>query len=286
MNILKRVANFLAQVGGTIGQSKNPEAIENETAEKLRRAAEDKYERLYVYASELLKEELDRFNRADEKAARLATTFVFLVGASAFFDKQISDKLLPPRSGLEWGLVVVGSLALLVSFIGWFMANWVGRMRGYSRLPLNDEVFDFFDQQPLLNFYGSFSQNIKQAFQANLKRTDEKHALLIKAFYAAVAATLLLITLVSLYGLYSWQNPGKFDSMSKHPEAHSQPPQPSPPQQSPSAATPTNAPQSGPADQPNLPKPDSQILAPNLFVSLNSQPIKESESQEIPDDQN
>jgi hypothetical protein len=30
-----------------------------------------------------LKEELERFNRADEKAAKMSTTFVFLIGATA-----------------------------------------------------------------------------------------------------------------------------------------------------------------------------------------------------------
>lgn len=262
--------------------------FETESAEKLRQAAEAKYERLYLYANELLKEELDRFNRADEKAARLGTTFVFLVGAAAFFDKLICDKLLPPRSNLEWALVVIGALTLVVSFIGWFMANWVGRMRGYSRLPLNEEVFGFFDQQPLLNFYGSFSKNIEEAFQANVRRTNQKHAVLVKAFYVAVAATLLLVTLVSLYGLYSWKNPGKFDAMGKHGEEHP----PSAVRHAEAERQPSPAGEAAPLLSPpvvipsDLPKPDWDVIAPKLSLALNSQPLREPkrEAEEPPKD--
>jgi hypothetical protein len=61
-----------------------------DTESKLVLAAEQKYRELYLYSTDLLKEELERFNRADEKAAKMSTTFVFLIGATAYFDKAIS----------------------------------------------------------------------------------------------------------------------------------------------------------------------------------------------------
>jgi hypothetical protein len=236
--------------------------------------AEQKYRELYVYSTTLLKEELERFNRADEKAAKIGATFVFLIGGAAYFDKAISDKLIPPHSRLEWALVILGGLTLAVSFVGWFLANWVPRMRGYSRLPLNKEVFDFFDEQPLLNFYGSFSKNAQEAFEANERRTNRKHAVLVKAFYAMVLATILLVSLVSLYGLYSWQNPGKFDSM-KEPVAP-EPKKREPVQAEVPAAKPPNVPTAAP------PKPDWEVKAPDLSVSLHWEPSDKSENLNDP----
>ena len=240
-----------------------------DTAKDLVIAAEQKYKELYLYSTNLLKEELDRFNRADEKAAKIGATFVFLIGGAAYFDKAISDKLIPPHSRLEWALVILGGLTLAVSFFGWFLANWVPRMRGYSRLPLNKAVFDFFDEQPLLNFYGSFSKNAQEAFEANERRTNKKHAVLVKAFYSLVLATMLLVSLVSLYGLYSWQNPGKFDSMKEQPKSEPQkrdPVQAEVPVPEESSEISTTVP----------PKPDWDVKAPVLIVSLNSKPFDDS----------
>jgi hypothetical protein len=274
-NIVGRVLHWLSAISAA-----SPAAQQQyETESALRTAAEEKYRQLYVYATDLLKDELERFNRADEKAAKIATTFVFLIGAAAYFDKLIFDKLLPPRSLLEWSLVILGGLTLIVSFVGWFFANWVPRMRGYSRLPLNKDVFDFFDQQPLLNFYGSFSKNAEEAFRMNQKRTDQKHAVLIKAFYAMVLATALLVSLVSLYGLYSWQNPGKFDSLKKQSE------------HDPKGENDGSAHSEGPTlgehierRVSDLPKPDWAVKAPNLIVSLNSQPLIRAEPPDHPEE--
>ncbi|HAO79109.1 MAG TPA: hypothetical protein DCQ92_09070, partial [Verrucomicrobia subdivision 3 bacterium] len=66
---------------------------DSEAEEKLAQQALEKYKELYNYSTDILLNELERFNRADEKAAKLSAAFVFLLGIIAYFDKWVFNKL-------------------------------------------------------------------------------------------------------------------------------------------------------------------------------------------------
>jgi|ERR1035437_1354439 hypothetical protein len=72
---------------------KQRKEITPDAQEKLDQQALQKYRELYNYSTDILLKELERFNRADEKAAKYSTAFVFLLGIIAYFDKWILDKL-------------------------------------------------------------------------------------------------------------------------------------------------------------------------------------------------
>ena len=73
----------------------------------------EKYRDLYVLSKEVLAEEQQRFHRIDEKASRYLSVLTFVVGADAFFGNWILENLVPPDSGWEWLLVVLGVLLFL-----------------------------------------------------------------------------------------------------------------------------------------------------------------------------
>lgn len=190
--------------------SNNPAVIDEVGERKMQRALE-KYGELYRYSTDVLLNEHGRFIRADDKASKYSTMFVFLMGIAAYFDKWIFDRFLkltpevsiawPPA---DWQLLAVGAVALMASLLGWFLANHVMMMRPFASRSLNQETLDFFNKHTLLNFYGSFSKRNMENYQENRKTTDTKFRLLFWAHWAMIVSVLTLITLVAMYCLYSW----------------------------------------------------------------------------------
>src|SRR5689334_1497826 len=85
--------------------------------ERLER--QESIKELYQYALKRLDTERDRFNRVDEKANKMATVFVFVMGALLFF-VRLMERNLPPKTILDWILVILTLLTLFTSFVGWY----------------------------------------------------------------------------------------------------------------------------------------------------------------------
>jgi hypothetical protein len=182
-----------------------------DASEKITQEALEKYKELYTYSTDVLLKEQERFNRADEKASKYSTTFVFLLGIVAFFDKWVLDNLkwpdfplaLPSDMALSMA-AVVGLFALLTSAAGWFLTNHVIKLRPIVSRPLNQEILDFFENQPLLNIYYGFARENSKAYVRNKEATDRKYAFLKWAYNLMKLVLALLAVLIVMYCLHSW----------------------------------------------------------------------------------
>ena len=161
----------------------------------------DKYKELYLYSTDVLLKEHDRFNRADEKASKYATTFVFLIGAIAFFDKAVIEEMLPPRGAIEWALIGLGIIGLMLSLWGWYGASSVIRLRPYVSRRLDDEMISFFRRENLLNIYYGLAKENTEAYQENLKFAQTKHHLLAMIARRLTISVVILVVVAILYGV-------------------------------------------------------------------------------------
>ena len=190
----------------TTGTQPTPDAQEN-----LNQQALEKYRELYNFSTDILLKELERFNRADEKAAKLSGTFIFLLGVAAYFDKWFFDKLqwqnfpveLPPDRPLLMGCLV-GLLALILSGVGFFLSCSVIKTRPVESRPLDQTVLDFFENQPLLNIYYGFARENSNAYKKNKKATDQKYTILNWSHLLMKLAFISLGELFVMFCLYSW----------------------------------------------------------------------------------
>jgi hypothetical protein len=162
----------------------------------------DKYKELYAYSTDVLLKEHERFNRADEKASKYATTFVFLIGAIAFFDKAAMDEMVPPDGIIEWLLVVFGVSGLFVSLWGWYGASSVIRSHPYVSRRLDAEMISFFRKETLLNIYYGLAKENTDAYQENLQYAAKKYDLLIKVDTRLKIAVATLVIVAVLYGVH------------------------------------------------------------------------------------
>jgi hypothetical protein len=168
-------------------------------AEKFKQEALEKYKELYTYSTDILLQEHERFVRADEKAAKYSTTFVFLLGIVAYFDQWVLDKLKSVGFAQNWPLAIVGGLTLILSAIGWFLTAYAIKLRPYKSRPLDQKILEFFDNQSLLNIYDSFSRRNITDYEENKNGTNKKLKVLVWAHRVMACVVVLLVGLIIIY---------------------------------------------------------------------------------------
>jgi len=185
--------------------SDNNPVTSGETAsnEQQERDALEKYKELYQYSTDVLLKEHERFNRADEKASKYATMFIFLIGTVAYYDKWIFDRLHWPQNCLvlllDFPLVVLGILTLVLAFAGLIFAHHAMTVRPVVSRPLNQEILDFFESETRVTIYYGLARENSNAYAENKKATDAKYAILKSSYYVMISVFVLLIILSFIY---------------------------------------------------------------------------------------
>jgi hypothetical protein len=183
----------------------NNQVAPGETASngKQEQEALEKYKELYQYSTDVLLKEHERFNRADEKASKYATMFFFLIGAVAYYDKWIFDRMHWPQNCLvlllDFPLVTLGLFALILAFAGLFLAHHTMTVRPVVSRPLNREMLDFFENEPRVTIYYGLARENCNAYADNMKATDAKYTLLKRSYYLMICVFVLLIILSLIY---------------------------------------------------------------------------------------
>jgi hypothetical protein len=179
--------------------------------ERLVQEALEKYRELYSYSTDILLKEHERFNRADDKASKYSTMFIFLIGVVAYFDKWTFDTIKWPDFPVRWPpdtpLLMAGAaglLALVSSALGLYLTNHAIKLRPVVSRPLNQEMLDFFENQTLITVYYGLARENSNAYEENKSATDAKYTLLKWSHYLMILALTLLAELVVMYCLYSW----------------------------------------------------------------------------------
>jgi hypothetical protein len=98
----------------------------------------------------------------------------------------------------------VGLFALFLSAVGLFLTNHVMKLRPVVSRPLNQEILDFFENQPLLNIYYGLARENSKAYEQNKTATDKKYTILKWAYNLMKIVLAFLAELVVMYCLYSW----------------------------------------------------------------------------------
>jgi hypothetical protein len=171
----------------------------------------EKHRELYNYSTDILLRELERFNKADEKASKYLTTFVFLLGIVAYFDKWIFSTMqwpgfpveLPPDKPLFMA-GLVGVLALLLSVAGVFLTNHAMKLHPIESRPLNQDMLEFFEKETMRNIYYGLARENSNAYNKNRAATDKKYTMLKRSFFLMILIFALVLELLLMYCLHFW----------------------------------------------------------------------------------
>ena len=170
-----------------------------------------KYKELYEYSTDILLKELERFNRADEKAAKYSTAFVFLLGVVSYFDKWIFEKLqwtdFPVRLPGDLPMfmaAIAGLLALILSIAGLFLTIHAIKLRPVKSRPLNEDILKFFEDNKRLDIYYGLARENSNALNEHRKETEKKQKTIVRAYFLMQLTLITLVGLFVMFCLYSW----------------------------------------------------------------------------------
>ena len=183
-----------------------PKAVDAD--EKVVEEAREKYRELYAYSTDVLLKEHERFNRADDKAAKYSTIFIFLIGVVAYFDKWIFDRTQWPDFPVELPpnlpLILAGLLALIASSAGLWLAYRIIKLQPIVSRPLDQKTLDFFENESRITVYYCLARENSKAYEKNKEATNKKYVLLKWTHFLMTLVLALLAELVVMYCLYSW----------------------------------------------------------------------------------
>ena len=167
----------------------------------------EKYKELYELSKEVLKEELSRFTRIDEKAAKYLSVLTLVAGAAAYFGKFVIDNLIPPKTVLEWVLVIIAASLCAAIFVSWFLIFNALRLHNLTKPPLNNEIIKFFDDNRMIDIHYALTKGNKDALKVNRYTSDRKSKRLYHGYNAMIVSCFILVVFLSLFVVHSWNNP-------------------------------------------------------------------------------
>jgi uncharacterized membrane protein (DUF485 family) len=171
----------------------------------------EKYKELYQLSKEIFNEELNRFIRVDEKASKYLSVLTLIAGLTAFFGKWMIANLIPPKSPLEWSLIIMATVLFAAIFLSWVYIFNALRLHSLTKPPLNDETIKFFNDNEMIDIYYALTKGNKDALIENRRTTDKKSKMLYRGYNAIIVCGLLLILFLSLFVIHSWNNPEKMN---------------------------------------------------------------------------
>lgn len=160
-----------------------------------------KYEELYNYSKYAFDEEISRFGRIEDKAARFMTVVTSLLAVYALIGRQLFGELIPAENCIEKLLLLFAALTLISILASWgfvFRAMYIQRLK---KAPLNDELISFYDEDKLIDIYYAMSKQFSISLAENKVINDWKAKNIARSFWCIVGTvvflTLFIVTSVA-----------------------------------------------------------------------------------------
>jgi len=164
----------------------------------------DKYKELYDLSIKLLLEEQNRFVRIDEKSSLYFNVFTFIIGLSLFFVKWLYNTIIPPRSLMEWFLLILGMFLLTSLVWSWCLLFSVLKVHVVNKIPLTDEMIHFYRDHRLIDIYYVIARGNKNAYEENVRITNRKAGKLAKSYKMMVISVVLVLAFAIAFGVHNW----------------------------------------------------------------------------------
>lgn len=158
-----------------------------------------KYKELYELAKYALDEETQRSSRIDEKASRFLSVLSLLLGVVGLISNSYLSLFFPINFWADYlGIASFGIFAILLA-LSWYETFRVFKVSELYRVPMNDEMIQYFESNELENIYQSVAKfNFKECLENN-RNLSNKKAERLNNSYRFIIATFFFALLCVLF---------------------------------------------------------------------------------------
>lgn len=158
----------------------------------------EKYKELYDLAIAVHNEEINRFNRLDQKASRYLSVFSILIAVLVGMSKWLIETFIPIATFFDAVILIMFFILGLIFIVGWYYSFAVLKNHNLAKIPINREIIDFYNNNTLINIYFTMSKSVKNANFVNSTINDSKSKSLGRSYYSILIGIFSLIVLFLL----------------------------------------------------------------------------------------
>jgi hypothetical protein len=167
----------------------------------------EKMKLLYEFAKEGFKEQDNRWNGIDDKAAKFIPVIGLMLGGAGFFGNWLMEKkLIPPQNTLDWLALACTLVVFMTILCSWVQILRVLKVRACKIISIEDDTVDYFCSKNLRTIYIGYANRFLREAKINKNIVDVKLKGLIYAYYGIVVTAFLLVLLLFLVGGHNWLN--------------------------------------------------------------------------------
>jgi hypothetical protein len=159
---------------------------------------------LFEYAKEAFLEQVRIDDLVEVKALRYLTVLTVVLGVAAFFTNHVLSTAIPPSSGLDWLLVIVGAILLIGLLVASFQIIRLLGTGGLRTLPLNSAVVESFLTNSPNELFISAADKMREGHEENVARTERKSRILARAHRILKSVFVAFAIYVFLIAAHLW----------------------------------------------------------------------------------
>lgn len=171
---------------------------------------DEKYKELFDLSLKVLEEEQQRTNRLDEKASRYFSVLSFLIGIYGIFCSRIITDCIPFKGWVDISLIGLGFVNLAGLIVAWFLCFAIFRQHVIVKIPLNEGMIKFFNDNKLIDIHYTLSKANKDALMENRKIADIKSYLLTWTY--KILSVVFMVLMMCLFGMNIWSTKNNLKS--------------------------------------------------------------------------
>jgi len=166
----------------------------------------EKYKELFEQAKYVLDEDTKRFTRIDTKASIYLSVLTLFFGILLFAYQWSIENFIQLDSWIDYTGIVILILLLIIIALAWYFSFKVLKTHELKRMPINDEMIEFFNNNTLINIYYALSKEIKNAYLYNRQISDKKGEFIAKSYKFTILSFFVVIVLLILISVKAYLN--------------------------------------------------------------------------------
>ncbi|PRB50036.1 hypothetical protein CQ009_03700 [Pseudomonas sp. MYb2] len=163
----------------------------------------ERYKFLYEFSKKTLDEEVERYRKLDEKAAKFLNILsVIIVGYTALISAS-KPTIITTNGSLKVAFITLIIITYIALFSAWHKIFRTIRLTRISTVEIDDTAISIIEEEDMLTIYSCFANYCREAITETRRTLTQKARHLELAYKEICCATWFLSASISLYFLIS-----------------------------------------------------------------------------------
>ena len=161
----------------------------------------EKFKELYLFQKSQFEDEINRFNRLEDKAVRYLGSLTIAVSAFVIIVRWGAEKFIPPTNILEWVTVILISITLVAVVSAWSCVFCALQLQTLIKLNSDESMINYFKENKKETVYLGLAQRYSESclkvaaeYEKKLKHVRKGYKEIIFAGWCFIISLVLIFS--------------------------------------------------------------------------------------------